>query len=150
MNQLTHLRILLIIGAIIVALTVQLTTAQAVAAVPANLVGTWSTGPGAILTGPGFINIKNNTFITPPITGLSYSFGANGSFEEAIYIQPTNASYPGCVTSTMFWQHGKFTYFTGNRSIITSPVAADGRLGLYNPCIPSENGLAQFYYQPGL
>lgn len=59
------------------------------------------------------------------------------------------ASYPQCVTNVLQWQHGSFNV-TNNHTIYTSPIEADGRMNLTNPCITGGHwdGTAQYYYQP--
>lgn len=54
-------------------------------ALNAQLVGTWTTKSAKVLTGPGFYNPVNDSFIEPSLTGISYSFTADGFYEEAYY-----------------------------------------------------------------
>ncbi|RUS20307.1 hypothetical protein BC937DRAFT_95506 [Endogone sp. FLAS-F59071] len=112
--------------------------------IPSAILGTWSTGTGAVRTGPGFCNPVTSTFTVPAATGFSYSFTADGYFEEAIYTISTNATYPGCLTTALIWQHGKFSVDSSN-NINLLPEPADGRINVTNPC---EAPLAvQYYYQ---
>ncbi|TAQ90246.1 hypothetical protein B7494_g1413 [Chlorociboria aeruginascens] len=54
-------------------------------AINSQLVGTWSTKSAKVLTGPGFYNPINDSFIEPSLTGISYSFTSDGFYEEAYY-----------------------------------------------------------------
>ncbi|CAM0138101.1 Reversal of tor2 lethality [Umbelopsis sp. WA50703] len=116
--------------------------------IPSELVGTWSTG-GNITSGPGFINPVLGNFSVPNHPGLSITFTSNGYFEEAYYTNVGNSSYPQCVTAVLQWQHGSFN-ISSNHTINTSPIAADGRMNLTNPCMTGGywDGTAQYYYQP--
>lgn len=49
------------------------------------LVGTWSTKSKAVITGPGFYNPVADKLTEPSHPGISYSFTADGYFEEAYY-----------------------------------------------------------------
>lgn len=73
------------------------------AALPAELVGTWTSKANSTMTGPVCIHISmcaqrretnhpqdfydpvNEKFTEPKHTGISYSFTADGHFEEAYY-----------------------------------------------------------------
>jgi hypothetical protein len=55
------------------------------AALPAELVGTWTSKANSTMTGPDFYDPVNEKFTEPKHTGISYSFTADGHFEEAYY-----------------------------------------------------------------
>ncbi|KAG2176306.1 hypothetical protein INT43_005540, partial [Umbelopsis isabellina] len=116
--------------------------------IPSELIGTWSTD-GEISSGPSFIDPVRGNFSVPSHPGLSITFTSNGYFEEAYYTKVGNSSYPECVTSVLQWQHGTFNT-TSNHTINTSPIEADGRMNLTNPCMHGGHwdGSAQYYYQP--
>ncbi|RAL66303.1 hypothetical protein DID88_005973 [Monilinia fructigena] len=59
-----------------------------------ELVGTWSTKSAAVLTGPGFYNPVNDSLLEPTHTGISYSFTADGYYEEAYYRAISNPAKP--------------------------------------------------------
>jgi len=82
------------------------------AAINTQLVGTWSTKSGKVLTGPGFFNPVNDSLIEPSHTGISYSFTADGYYEEAYYRTISNPTSPDCPQAVMQWQHGTFTETT--------------------------------------
>jgi len=83
-----------------------LITTTAAAAINPSIVGTWSTKSGKVLTGPvclavkshgkrqvqeltfrlkGFYDSSKEQFTEPALTGISYSFTADGYYEEAYY-----------------------------------------------------------------
>ena len=83
-------------------LLVYLTIAQDLASPDPSLVGTWQTKSGktfrnqseaiaqtdctgAVLTGDSFYNYLNDSLVEPKLTGISYTFTADGYFEEARY-----------------------------------------------------------------
>lgn len=123
--------------------------AQAVA----SLVGTWSSGSGAVLTGSvrrhissaklfgsnagyqGLGNPPKDEFNYPSIAGWSVSFTSDGYFEEAQYSWNGNASDPHCVNAVMTWQHGQFA-LNSNGSISLDPTvfAGDGRVSVAYAC----------------
>ncbi|KAM0746321.1 hypothetical protein T439DRAFT_136393 [Meredithblackwellia eburnea MCA 4105] len=111
--------------------------------------GTWSSGSGAVVTGPGFADPMNSNrpFIYPANTGISYSFTDDGYFEEAQYRFNANASEPHCATAAVLWQHGRY-YFHNNGSITMDPsmFAADGRVQVQNPCA-AQTQILTYYNQ---
>ena len=62
------------------------------------LVGTWTTKSKSVLTGPGFYNPVTDKMTEPNHPGISYSFTADGFFEEAYYrtISNRESSTPIC------------------------------------------------------
>ncbi len=53
--------------------------------VDAALVGTWTTKSKTVFTGPGFYNPVTDKLTEPRLPGISYSFSADGHYEEAYY-----------------------------------------------------------------
>jgi hypothetical protein len=98
-----------------------------------ELVGTWSTKSGAVLTGPGFYNPVNDSMIEPTHTGISYSFTADGFYEEAYYRAVSNPTTPKCPQAIMQWQHGTFVE-NSTGSLILTPFSVDGRQLQSDPC----------------
>jgi len=116
------------------------------AQVPHNVTsieGTWSSGSGAVTTGPDFVNPLNFTFHYPKNTGISYSFTDTGFFEQAEYRMVSNGSQPNCIKGTVVWQHGTWDYLS-NGSIVGYPFAPDGRLQVQDPCAAQSNVIMQF------
>lgn len=50
-----------------------------------GLVGTWTTKSKAVFTGPGFYNPVTDKLTEPSHPGISYSFTADGHYEQAYY-----------------------------------------------------------------
>ncbi|KAG0649217.1 rot1 [Hyphodiscus hymeniophilus] len=98
-----------------------------------QLVGTWSTKSAKVLTGPGFYNPVNDSFIEPSHTGISYSFTADGFYEEAYYRAVSNPADPSCPSGIMQFQHGTIVMNT-DLSLSLSPFEVDGRQLLSDPC----------------
>ncbi|KAI1911695.1 Reversal of tor2 lethality [Ophidiomyces ophidiicola] len=105
----------------------------AYAALDPRLVGTWSTKSKEVITGPGFYDPIRDRFIEPANTGISYSFTADGYFEEAHYRALSNPSAPACVAGFMLFQHGTYSV-EADGSLILTPIAVDGRQLISNPC----------------
>ncbi|TGO38467.1 hypothetical protein BHYA_0074g00150 [Botrytis hyacinthi] len=122
----------LVLPSVLIASAYLLTTVSAEPNV-AELVGTWSTKSAAVLTGPGFYNPVNDTLLEPTHTGISYSFTADGYYEEAYYRAISNPAKPSCVSSIMQWQHGKFV-LNSDGSLSLSPFSVDGRQLESAPC----------------
>jgi len=87
--------------ALLVCVLVQLATADNND--PRSLVGTWSSGSGAVLTGQGpngvreqpltqtsFYNPMKRQFSVPPTAGYSYSFTEDNKFETAQFFYQSN------------------------------------------------------------
>ncbi|KAF1995421.1 hypothetical protein P154DRAFT_548510 [Amniculicola lignicola CBS 123094] len=101
--------------------------------IPVDLVGTWSSKANSTLTGPGFYDPVNEKFTEPAHTGISYSFTADGHYEEAYYRAIANPSNPKCPKGIIQWQHGSFA-FLANGSLTLDPIAVDGRQLYSDPC----------------
>ncbi|SGY81172.1 BQ5605_C009g05478 [Microbotryum silenes-dioicae] len=117
-----------------------------------NWEGTWSTGTGAVVTGPGFADPMNNNkpFKYPTNTGISYSFTNDGYFEESQYRFLGNGSKPTCSKAVAIWQHGRY-YFHDNGSVTMDPsiFSADGRVLVQDPCA-AQTEILTYYNQPEL
>ena len=100
---------------------------------PSDIVGTWSTKSNKTLTGPSFYDPLNEKLIEPSRTGISYSFTADGHFEEAYYRAIANPQNPACPSGIMQWQHGSFV-LNANGTLSLTPIAVDGRQLLSSPC----------------
>ncbi|KAJ5915010.1 hypothetical protein N7504_003893 [Penicillium tannophilum] len=98
-----------------------------------DLVGTWTTKSREVLTGPGFYDPLNDKFLEPNLTGISYSFDADGHYEEAFYRAIANPTDPSCPAGIMQWQHGSYVVHVDG-SLTLTPIAIDGRQLLSEPC----------------
>ncbi|KAJ5910885.1 Protein r.t1.c1 [Penicillium subrubescens] len=98
-----------------------------------ELVGTWTTKSRNVLTGPGFYDPLKDQLLEPNLTGISYSFSADGYYEEALYRALANPADPSCPSGMMQWQHGSYVLLA-NGSLILTPIAVDGRQLLSEPC----------------
>jgi hypothetical protein len=67
--------------------------AAASAQVDPQLVGTWTTSSRKVFTGPEFYDPVNDRFSEPALPGISYSFTADGYYEEAYYRANSNRVY---------------------------------------------------------
>jgi hypothetical protein len=113
-----------------------------------SIVGTWSSGSKAVLTGAGFANPANQSFTYPKTTGISYSFSDDGYYEISRYRFNGNGSEPTCITGVIGWVHGNYTLL-GNGSIILSPLP-DGFQQIQDPCAAVSNfietyNITEFY-----
>ncbi|KJX92767.1 protein rot1 [Zymoseptoria brevis] len=115
---------------------------------PADLVGTWSTKSNMTVTGPNFYDAAKDELIEPARTGISYSFTADGHFEEAYYRAISNPSNPKCPSGIMQWQHGSWV-MNANGSLSLTPIAVDGRQLLSDPCV-GDHGVYTRYNQTEL
>jgi hypothetical protein len=97
-----------------------------------TLTGTWSSGSMNVVTGPGFANPLNQSFMYPKTTGISYSFTDDGHYEIARYRFSSNGSQPNCVVGVLTWCHGTYTLLS-NGSIVVVPFA-DGFQVVQDPC----------------
>ncbi|KAH7383668.1 chaperone for protein-folding within the ER, fungal-domain-containing protein [Cadophora sp. MPI-SDFR-AT-0126] len=102
-------------------------------ALNAQLVGTWSTKSAKVLTGPGFYNPVNDSFIEPKHTGISYSFTADGHYESAYYRAIANPANPKCPGAILQFQHGTVVE-NADGSLDLTPISVDGRQLQSNPC----------------
>ncbi|KAF8895239.1 chaperone for protein-folding within the ER, fungal-domain-containing protein, partial [Infundibulicybe gibba] len=102
-----------------------------------NIVGTWSSGSKAVVTGPGFANPSNLSFTYPKTTGISYSFSADGFYEIARYRFNGNGSLPNCITGVIGWVHGHYI-LQQNGSITMTPLG-DGYQQIQDPCAAVSN-----------
>ncbi|KAF2207698.1 hypothetical protein CERZMDRAFT_23538, partial [Cercospora zeae-maydis SCOH1-5] len=118
------------------------------AALPSDIVGTWSTKSGKTLTGPGFYDSANDKLLEPDRTGISYSFTADGYYEEAYYRAISNPVQPACPGGILQWQHGTWDQLS-NGSLTLTPIAVDGRQLLSKPC-DNENAIYTRYNQSEL
>ncbi|KAF3037685.1 Reversal of tor2 lethality [Didymella heteroderae] len=98
-----------------------------------DLVGTWSSKSNSTFTGDGFYNPVDDHFTEPKHPGISYSFSADGYFEESYYRAVANPANPKCPTGIIQWQHGKFVKNTDG-SLKLSPIKVDGRQMYSDPC----------------
>ncbi|USP73590.1 hypothetical protein yc1106_00864 [Curvularia clavata] len=103
------------------------------AAAPAELVGTWTSKSNSTMTGPGFYNPVEDKFTEPKHTGISYSFTADGFYEEAYYRAVANPQNPKCPKGIIQWQHGKYEKLS-NGSLVLTPIKVDGRQLFSDPC----------------
>ncbi|KAF1948487.1 hypothetical protein CC80DRAFT_498093 [Byssothecium circinans] len=103
------------------------------AAVPAELVGTWSSKSNSTFTGSGFYDPAKDEFTEPKHTGISYSFSTDGYFEEAYYRAVANPTNPKCPKGVIQWQHGSFKKLA-NGSLTLEPIKVDGRQLYSDPC----------------
>ncbi|KAF1926450.1 uncharacterized protein M421DRAFT_422778 [Didymella exigua CBS 183.55] len=98
-----------------------------------DLVGTWSSKSNSTFTGDGFYDPVSDHFTEPKHTGISYSFTADGYFEESYYRAVANPTNPKCPTGIIQWQHGKFSKAVDG-SLELSPIKVDGRQMYSDPC----------------
>lgn len=91
----------------------------------------------------------------PRLPGSSFSFTADGYYEEALYLVVSNRAFPtafptrlfksiltlseriatrpGCPTALLQWQHGQYTVHA-NGSLTLAPIKVDGRQLFSDPC----------------
>lgn len=98
-----------------------------------DLVGTWSSKSNSTFTGDGFYDPVNDHFTEPKHTGISYSFTADGYFEESYYRAVANPTDPKCPKGIIQWQHGKFEKTTDGQ-LKLQPIKVDGRQMYSDPC----------------
>jgi len=114
---------------------------------PSSLIGTWSSGSGKVVTGSGFANPSNTSFIYPNCSGISYSFAeANAAgetwYEIARYRFTSNGSQPTCITAVMNWVHGTYA-IQSNGSIVLTPNG-DGYQQIQDPCAAVSNFIQDY------
>ncbi|PWN91924.1 hypothetical protein FA10DRAFT_265744 [Acaromyces ingoldii] len=112
----------------------------------ATIVGTWSSGSGAVTTGLQFYNPGNNTFNIPSVGGQSYSFTKDGFWEQALYIFTSDPTHPNCAQAQLIWQHGTFTQ-NSNGSLTLTPFEGDGRQLVQNGCTQQSQTLISYDQQ---
>ncbi|KAH9868859.1 hypothetical protein J1614_007934 [Plenodomus biglobosus] len=100
---------------------------------PTDLVGTWNSKANSTQTGPDFYNPVDERFTEPKHPGISYSFSADGHFEEAYYRAIANPQNPKCPKGIIQWQHGSFEKLA-NGSLVLKPIKVDGRQLYSDPC----------------
>ncbi|EMD39488.1 hypothetical protein CERSUDRAFT_111788 [Gelatoporia subvermispora B] len=110
---------------------------QAVQQTTTTYFGTWSSGSGNVLTGPGFANPANESFTYPPTAGISYSFTEDGFYEVARYRFNSNGSMPHCVSASIVWHHGTYAV-QPNTSIVLTPFG-DGYQQVQDSCAAVTN-----------
>ncbi|CAD6945788.1 unnamed protein product [Tilletia caries] len=98
-----------------------------------DIVGTWSSGAGNVVTGLQFFNPTNNSFIPPRTAGRSYSFTSDGHWEQAIFQYIPQPAKPNCVKAQLIWQHGTYTR-NNNGSLTLKPFAGDGHQQIKTMC----------------
>lgn len=104
-----------------------------------ELEGTWTSKSNAVFTGPGFYDPVDELLIEPDLPGISYSFTADGHYEEALYRVTSNAVNHSCPIASLSYQHGTYE-IASNGSVILTPIAVDGRQLLSDPCSISGSG----------
>jgi hypothetical protein len=107
-----------------------------------SIVGTWSSGSKAVVTGAGFANPANMSFNYPRTTGISFSFDDDGNYEVARYRMNGNGSEPTCVTGVIGWAHGKYS-LNGNGSITLTPFG-DGFQQIQDACAAVSNFIESY------
>ncbi|EJC98387.1 uncharacterized protein FOMMEDRAFT_23647 [Fomitiporia mediterranea MF3/22] len=99
-----------------------------------GLRGTWASGAKKVLTGLGFANPANTSFVQPDVSGISYSFTDDGFYEVARYRFTANGTQPSCPKSAMNWAHG--TYQLLDNGSMTFTPFGDGYQLIQDPCGP--------------
>lgn len=100
---------------------------------PADIVGTWNSKANSTMTGSDFYDPVNEKFTEPQHPGISYSFSADGFYEEAYYRAIANPQEPKCPKGIIQWQHGSFQKLD-NGSLVLDPIKVDGRQLYSDPC----------------
>ncbi|CAG98081.1 Rot1p [Kluyveromyces lactis] len=120
--------------------------AVAVSGQNSDLEGTWSSKSNQVFTGPGFYDPIEELLIEPALPGISYSFTADGYFEEAMYQVSGNPQDPKCPVAVLIFQHGTYEVKDDGQLVLT-PIEVDGRQLLSQPC--DDEGVSTYsrYYQ---
>ncbi|RLV93113.1 Protein ROT1 [Spathaspora sp. JA1] len=115
----------------------------------AELEGTWSSKSNTVFTGPGFYDPVDELLIEPDLPGISYSFTADGHYEEALYRVVSNPQNHSCPVGSVTYQHGKYELLS-NGSLVLTPIAVDGRQLLSDPCNSPDPSKSTYtrYVQP--
>ncbi|EER31599.1 conserved hypothetical protein [Candida tropicalis MYA-3404] len=134
--------------------TILLITAYLASSVRADpnmeeLEGTWSSKSNTVFTGPGFYDPVDELLIEPDLPGISYSFTADGHYEEALYRVVPNPKNHSCPVASVTYQHGTYEILT-NGSVVLTPIAVDGRQLLSDPCNQDDPNVSTYsrYVQP--
>lgn len=115
-----------------------------------ELEGTWTSKSNTVFTGSGFYDPIDELLIEPDLPGISYSFTADGHYEEALYRITSDAKNHSCAIASITYQHGSYEILT-NGSVVLTPIAVDGRQLLSDPCGASSDSSAYTrYVQPTL
>lgn len=110
-----------------------------------ELEGTWVSKSNTVFTGPGFYDPVDELLIEPALPGISYSFTADGHYEEALYRITSNPQNHSCAIASITYQHGTYELLS-NGSLVLTPIAVDGRQLLSDPCGTSESNAAYTRY----
>lgn len=73
---------------------------------------------------------------------------ADGFFEEAQYRYKSNASDPFCISSVLWWQHGKYK-INDDDTITMTPWATDGRVQTQTRCGGTTEAQVYYYNEKG-
>jgi hypothetical protein len=111
-----------------------------------SIEGTWSTGSGGVVTGPGSVNPINMSIVYPRVTGRSFSFTDSGFWEQFDYRMASNATRPDCITGVITWQHGQYQMLP-NGSLYLVPFEGDGFQQVQGRCGAISNQINR-YNQP--
>ncbi|CCX09722.1 chaperone for protein-folding within the ER, fungal-domain-containing protein [Pyronema domesticum] len=117
---------------ILIAAAATTATAQATVSDP-QLVGTWVSKSGTVVTGPDIYNPTADTLNEPRLPGSSFSFTADGHYENALYTVVANPTTPSCPSAVIQWQHGTYIRYA-NGSLSLQPIKEDGRQLYADPC----------------
>ncbi|EGC41526.1 conserved hypothetical protein [Histoplasma capsulatum var. duboisii H88] len=98
-----------------------------------RLTGTWTTKSMKVFTGSAFYDPIKDRLKEPSLTGISYSFTADGFYEEAYFRAVSNPTTPECPSGIMQFQHGTYRV-EPNGSMILTPFDSDGRQLISNRC----------------
>lgn len=107
-----------------------------------KLQGTWSSKSNQVFTGPGFFDPVDELIFEPSLPGISYSFTSDGFFEEARYQVVPNPQDPSCPSASIIFQHGTYSFASGNNSLMLYPFEVDGRQLVSDPC--NDNGVSSY------
>ncbi|KAF5101135.1 hypothetical protein D0Z00_000981 [Geotrichum galactomycetum] len=103
-----------------------------------QLEGTWSSKSNAVFTGPDFYDPVDELLIEPALPGISYSFTADGYWEQALYRVTGNPRNPKCPTAVLVFQHGSYEILS-NQTLVMTPFRVDGRQLVSDPCKSSKS-----------
>ncbi|SSD58846.1 related to Protein ROT1 [Saccharomycodes ludwigii] len=106
-----------------------------------SLEGTWSSKSHQVFTGSGFYDPVDELIFEPSLPGISYSFTADGHFEQALYRVTSNPKKPACPIAVITFQHGSYEVLD-NGTVILNPIEIDGRQLVSDPC--NDNGTSSY------